>query len=371
MPSLRTLTRRELNRATLARQLLLTRHTLTPAEAVQQVGGLQAQVTAPPFIGLWTRLTALQRETVHAALHARTLVRVPYWRSTLHWVTAATYQQQYSTVQPALIKGLNSFHGRNIKGLDVAQVVATVRPFIAAQPRTMGAVRAFLLTHYPTTNGNALDYIARTYLPLVQVPTTSTWGYPSAATYTLAEQWLGQAVDPAPNIRALLGQYLAAFGPASIADLQTWSGMTKLREATAPFLGDLVRYRDEDGNELYDLPDQVLPSADTPAPARFVPEYDNLMISYQDRSRVLPAAYRPQIFLSAARVLATVLLDGYVAGTWKASETKNTAMLTITPFRPFSAAEQAALLPEGEALLRFIVPQASSYTLDFAALGSP
>jgi hypothetical protein len=350
----RVLTLRELNRVTLARQMVLQREHLPIIEAVERLSGLQSQIPNPPYIGLWTRLADFQRDTLTGQMQARQIVRVPYLRSTLHLITAADHQRFRAVIQPALTRGLNSFFGRKIKGLDVERLAQTIRPFLQEAPRTMGEIRTFLLQHEPEYDGDALAYAVRTILPLVQVPPGGTWGSGTLATYTTADNWLN-ATHPPADLRALLHRYLAAFGPASLMDFQTWTGITNLKDVLAPLTAELVAYQDEQGRELFDLPGLPLPDADTPAPVRFIPEYDNLLIAHADRTRVIADAHRPKVFLSAGRVLGTILVDGFVAGTWKLSKTRQSAELVISPFarlrRPCDE-----LLAEGGSLLRFAEP---------------
>lgn len=303
----------------LARQMLLQRESLPIAEAVERLGGLQSQIPNPPYIGLWTRLADFQRDALTGQMQARQIVRVPYLRSTLHLITAADHQRFRAVIQPALTLGLNSFFGRTIKGLDVERLTQAARPFLAEAPRTMGKLRAFLLALEPERDGDAMAYAVRTVLPLVQVPPGGMWGSGTLASYTTADNWLN-ATHPPADLRALLHRYLAAFGPASLMEFQTWTGITSLKDVLAPLTAELMAYRDEQGRELFDLPGMPLPDADTPTPVHFIPEYDNLLIAYADRTRVIADADRPKVFLSAARVLGTILVDGFVAGTWKPSK---------------------------------------------------
>ncbi len=351
----RVLTLRELNRAMLARQMLLQRESLPIAEAVERLGGLQSQIPNPPYIGLWTRLANFQRGALTQLMQNREIVRVPYLRSTLHLITAADHQRFRAVIQPALTRGLNSFFGRKIKGLDVERLAQAARPFLEEAPRTMGELRAFLLTLEPERDGDALAYAIRTVLPLVQVPPGGTWGSGTLAAYTTADNWLNET-HPTADLSALLHRYLAAFGPASLMDFQTWTGITNLKKTLAPLTAELVAYRDEQGRELFDLQGMPLPDADTPAPLRFIPEYDNLLIAHADRTRVIADADRPKVFLSAARVLGTILVDGFVSGTWKLSKTRKSSELIISPFAPLAASVHDELLAEGESLLRFAEP---------------
>jgi hypothetical protein len=220
------------------------------------------------------------------------------------------------------------------------------------------------LRSMPEHEGATLTSAARTFLPLVQVPPGGTWGSSSRAAYTTAESVLGPL--DLPDMGALLHAYLAAYGPASIMDFQFWTGLTNLKNVIKPLTKYLVRYEDENGKELLDLPDKPLADENTPAPVRFMPEYDNLVIAHKDRTRILADEDYKKVFLSAARVLSTVLVDGFVAGTWTIQREKKAATLTISPFRPFDEATCKALTEEGERLVRFIEDEAETVTVTFA-----
>jgi Winged helix DNA-binding domain len=351
----RVLTERELNRATLARQMLLTRENIPIIDSIERLGGLQSQIPNPPYIGLWTRLEGFQRNDLTQLMVDRQIVRAAYLRSTLHLITAADHHRFRAVIQPALTRGLNAFFGQKVKGLDVNRLVQAIRLFLEETPRTMGEIRTFLTEIEPERDGDALAYAVRTYLPLVQVPPGGTWGSGTLAAYTTADRWLLRFQSPA-DLRALLHRYLLAFGPASLMDFQTWTGITNLKSVLVPMTKELVKYRDEQGRELFDLSEMPLLDADTPAPVRFIPEYDNLLLAHADRTRVIADDDRPQVFLSAGRVLGTVLVDGFVRGTWKLSKTRQSAELSITLLGAMAASVQDELMAEGENLLRFVEP---------------
>jgi hypothetical protein len=359
------LTRRQLNRALLARQMLLERQDMAVPEAVERLVGLQAQIPNPPYIGLWTRLRQFERDDLTRLMGERQIVRAAMMRSTLHLVTAADHHRFRATIQPALVRALAAFFGKRANGLDAEKLVQAVRPYLEEAPRTTGQLRALLLEVEPERDADAMAYLLRTYLPLIQVPPGGTWGTGSSATYVTAESWLGQP-DGEADPPTLFRRYLAAFGPASVADFQTWSGLTKLKDAFKNLKSDLRLYHDETGRELVDLTEAPLPDEDTPAPVRFIPEYDNLLLAHADRTRIITDEYRARVFLSAGRVRSTFLVDGFVAGAWKAVRVKNTAALIIEPFVPLSMQEQEALTREGECLIRFIEDDAQNYEIRFA-----
>lgn len=360
-----TLTQRQLNRALLARQLLLDRADLSVVETVEHVIGLQSQVSNPPYMGLWTRLRQFQRDDLTTLIATQQIVRAAMMRSTLHLMTAGAHRRMRSTLQPALSRALRAFYGKRAQGLDIDKLVNAARPFLEETPRTTGELRAFLLELEPDRDGEAMAYAVRNHLPLIQVMPGGTWGSGSGAAYTTAESVLG-APEP-ENLRLLLHRYLAAFGPASVMDFQAWSGMVKLQGLVAPLKADLIVYADEQGRELLDLPDSPLPDKDTSAPIRYIPAFDNLILSHADRTRIISDSAYKKVFLSAGRVQPTILLDGFVAGRWKSERQKTAATLTVEPFRTLSKSEQDALAEEGDKLLRFIEADAASFSVVFGA----
>ena len=228
----RPLTLRELNRATLARQLLLGREELAASAAIERLAGLQAQVPNPPYIGLWTRLTAFRRDDLTRLLEQRAVVRATLLRSTLHLFTARDYLLLRPALQPALTRALGAFFGKRAKGLDIDRLVTAARAAVEEAPRTFTELRPLLSRIYPDRDPEALAYAVRTHLPLVQVPPGGTWGSGGSPAHALAESWLGGSLAaPEESLRALLRRYLAAFGPATVQDFQAWSGLTGMKGA--------------------------------------------------------------------------------------------------------------------------------------------
>ena len=363
----RTLTLRELNRATLARQMLLDREKLPVLDAVERLVGLQAQLPGPPFVGLWARLQGFRRDDLKRLMSERLVVRATLMRATLHLMTAVDYLLLRPALQPALARSLQGIAGRRMQGLDVEELVATVRAFFAHEPRAFAELREVLSDLLPDRDPSALAYAVRTHLPLVQVPSAnSTWGYSGRTPFTPAESWLGRPLAASQDPRRLFFRYLAAFGPAGVMDFQAWSGLTRTKGAIEALKPELRSFRDEKGNELLDLPDAPRPPGDVPASARFVPDYDNLILSHSDRTRVISDEYRPRIFLSAARVRATFLVDGFVRGAWKIEKSRRAATLVIEPFEPLADEDRDALTGEGERLLRFVADGAETVEVRFA-----
>jgi winged helix DNA-binding protein len=362
----RVLSRRELNRATLARQLLLERATLPAATALERLVGLQAQQPRSPFVGLWSRLADFERDALRQLIAERGVVKATAMRATLHLLTADDYLRWRATLQPVLTSAQQAIARQRGAAPDVPALVAAARRYLSEAPRTFAEISKRLTELQPDGDPGAMRYAVRTHLPLVQVPIERDWSYPGNPRFTLADDWLGRPIPTDDRLPELIHRYLTAFGPASVADLQTWSGLGKLKPAVEALRPDLALYRDERRRELFDLPDQPLPEADQPAPVRFLPEYDNLLLSHQDRTRVVAQADRGKVYLPGLRVAATFLIDGFVAGTWTVERTRQTATLTLTPFEPLAPPDRAALEAEGAQLLRFVEPEAQTFDLRFA-----
>ena len=359
-----TLSPRQLNRTLLTRQLLMERADSSPLAAITHLVGMQSQIPNPPYIGLWTRLTQFAKADLTALLDSRQVVRAPWHRSTLHLVAADDHQRFQAVVQPALARGLRSFFGKRAKGLDIDKLVEIAAPFLVREQPAIGALRDELQRHYPREDKQAMAYAVRSCLPLVQVPPSGAWGVGTRATYTTAADWLGQAYPS--DLESLLRRYLAAFGPATVMDFQTFCGMTSLKSKLTPGLKTLRAYRGEDGAQLFDLPDMELADPETSAPIRFLPEYDNILIAHKNRTRVLPEAHRKKVFVSAGRVLGSVLTDGFVGAIWKTRRDRSSAVMAITLFEKVNSNTRDRIADEGMRLLRFIDEDATEYSIEFA-----
>jgi hypothetical protein len=293
------------------------------------------------------------------------VIKATLMRSTLHLVTRDDYLRLRATLQPVLTAAWEAIF-KELKGnFDVAKLVKVARPFIAEQTRTFAEITAMLREAMPGYEAGALRYGVRTHLPLVQVPVQKQWSYPGNPQFALAEAWLGQPIPQEADLPMLVRRYLAAFGPCRVTDMQTWSGLGKLKELFEQMRPELVTYRDEQGVELFDLPDGELPSPEIPAPERFLPEFDNILLSHANRTRIVADEFRKKVYLPGLRVAATFLVDGFVAGVWKSEKSKGVATLTLEPLTKLNKASRNTLSEEGETLLRFVEPEAKQFEVRF------
>jgi len=344
---------RDLNRATLARQGLLSRERLGVAEAVERFGGLQAQEPKPPFLALWSRVEGFSADDLRGALSASDVVRAMMMRATLHTVSRADFVALRPVLQPVMDAAMKSVLKGRDEGYEAEAVVRAATALVKKEPMTFGDLRRALAERFPDANDRALGYTVRTQLPLVMEPTEDRWGFPRDARF-----------GPAPRVgrggvEALVRRHLGAFGPATAADVQAWSGLRGLKDVMAGM--DLETL----GGGLYDLPDAPRPGGDAEAPARFLPEFDSLLLAHADRTRIVADEHRAGLVTKNLRVRAVFLWDGFAAGTWTVKATKREATLTVTPFARLPRGAKAALTEEGERLLRFAEPDCASVAVAF------
>ncbi|MDP9364386.1 MAG: winged helix DNA-binding domain-containing protein [Chloroflexota bacterium] len=346
--------RRALNRALLARQGLLARWDVGPIEAMEQLVGLQAQAPNPPYVGLWTRLEGFRPAELGRLLTEREVVRVPLMRATIHLVSARDCLALRPVVQSVLERTFAaSAVRRELLGADLAAILATARALLAELPRTAADLGGLLGERWPTYDARALGQAVTFLEPLIQVPPRGVWGAGGPAAWTTVETWLGRPVAEDASVEELVRRYLGAFGPATVADGQTWSGLTRLRDTVERLRPELLVFQDERGRELFDLPDAPRPDPETPAPVRFLPEFDNLILSHADRSRVIAEEHRRRIASRNGMVPGTFLVDGFVRGTWAIARDRRSATLVVTAFEALAAGDREALMEEGERLLAF------------------
>jgi hypothetical protein len=342
-------TTRALNRAYLERQMLLRRHDIGVAAAVQRLVGMQAQVPLAPYVGLWSRLDGFEAEQLSRLVEERELVRGTLMRATVHLVTARDFAGLRAVLQDVMERRFQaSPFAPRIDGVDRAELLATGRALVESEPLGTKGLADALGPRWPDADPESLAYAIRFLLPLVQVTPRGLWPQrPGAgrAKVTTIERWTGEALPAEPPAAETIERYLAAYGPATVQDIAAWSGMSGVRAIVEGM--SLRRLEDDRGRELLDVADGPLPDPDTPAPPRFLPEYDNLLLSHKDRSRVIPEALRTTVRDSLTAPM--FLVDGFVRGTWRISGGR----LDLQPFTPLSRAEQRAVAAEGERLLEF------------------
>jgi hypothetical protein len=362
---------RALNRATLTRQLLLGRAELPAGDAIERLVGMQAQVPIDPYVGLWTRLVGFRPEELADLITERRAVRASLMRSTIHLVTARDMRKLRPLMEPVIARMFwtGSPFGRAIKGVDVDALVAMVRELIEERPRTRAELRPLLAERWPDHDSDAMSAIGY-LLPVIQIPPRGVWGQSGHATWTTAESWLGRPLDTSPSIDDLVRRYFAGYGPAAIMDIQAWCGLTKLREVVERLRPRLRVFRDEQDRELFDLPDAARPDPDTPAPTRFLPEYDNALLGYKDRTRMIVEESRRQLDSDILGNFSTFLVDGRIGGRWKFTRERDTAMLAVEPVVRLTKSEAADVVDEGDRLLAFLSPDVDSRDVRLARPGA-
>ncbi|HEV2784267.1 MAG TPA: winged helix DNA-binding domain-containing protein [Actinophytocola sp.] len=346
---------RQLNRATLARQLLLERASQPVTQVIEHLVGMQAQAPNAAYVGLWSRLVDFEPAELARLLIERRVVRTTLMRATIHLVTARGCVSLRPVVQPALERAFagSPFAG-NVADVDLDELLATGRKLLAERPRTRAELSPLLHERWPDRDADSLVYAVTYRAPLVQVPPRGVWGSSGPAAWAPVETWLDAPVGTDPTPDDVVLRYLAAFGPASVMDVQAWSGLTRLRPVVERLRPRLRVFTDERGRELFDLPEAPRPDADTPAPPRFLPEYDNVLLSHADRSRVIVDKRPVVLFPGNGAAMGNLLVDGFYRATWKITRAGDTATLTVDPFVKLSTKDIAEVSAEGERLLAFV-----------------
>lgn len=349
-----TLGPRALNRALLARQHLLARTRMPALRMVEHLVGLQGQIPLAPYVGLWTRLADFDPEELAGALTDRSAVRIAAMRSTVFLLSARDALTLRPLTQPVSERGPygKGVWQKALAGLERADVAARGRELLEERPLTNTELGAALAERFPGYDPATLALTVRNILPLVQVPPRGLWGRAGQARSTTLEHWTGAPLDPRPDIDAVVLRYLAAFGPASAADAQEWCGLTRLGPVLERLRPGLAVFRDAvSGRELFDLPEAPRPDPETPAPVRFLPDYDNLLLGHADRGRVMDERARALISEREAGMRG-FLVDGMLAGTWRL-ERPGGPLLRVIPFAPLAADAREELLAEAERLAAF------------------
>ena len=352
---------RALNRALLARQMLLARRRLPVTDALEALVGMQAQEPQAPYIGLWSRLDGFEPGELSELITSGEAARGSLFRATLHLVTPRDWASLRPLCTPMLERSFGSSpFSKALTEIDLGEVVLLGRKLVAERPRTRAELGRLLAKRFPG-DATALAH-AVTYLePLVQVPPRGVWRRGGQARWTTDEAWLVRLPAPCLSLEDLILRYLRAFGPATIQDIRAWSGLTQLRVVIDALRGRLATFQDEQGRELFDLLDGPLPHPEMSVPVRFLPPFDNAILSHADRARIVAPEDRRRV--SADRLMRTILIDGFVAGSWRLGGDA----LRVTPFRPLNVAERHAVQEEGLRLLGFLAPDVSPREIQIAA----
>ncbi|HYV01581.1 MAG TPA: winged helix DNA-binding domain-containing protein [Actinomycetota bacterium] len=343
-----------LNRALLERQMLLRRRRLGALEAVERLVALQAQVPRDPYVALWSRLDPFRPEALSEAIADRRAVRMTLLRATLHLVTAPDALALRPLFQPVVERMFFSQRAfrRAAEGVDLDEVVALFRELLEERPGTRADLARAVAERWPDRDASSLGY-AMYFLPTVQITPRGLWGKSGRAAVTTLERWLGSGpLGRGAAPQELVTRYLAVFGPATPADFSSWSGLAGVREVFEDLRPRLRTFRDEQGRELFDLPRAPLPDPETPAPVRFLPEYDNALLGHADRSRIIPEGTPQWTDVG----WGTVLVDGFMAARWKLDREKAEATLRVEPFHRLSRAEGVEVTEEGVRLVEFLEP---------------
>lgn len=383
------LTTRGLGRALLARQHLLARAPGSAVDAVTHLVALQSQNPSSAYLALHARLAGFAHADLAEAMLDRRVGRLALLRDTVHLVTAADALGLWPLFAPMLRRRLLSSQtaAPTLRQVDLDDLRRAALDALADEPLTAGQLGDRLAATWPGLDPRSLAMGARGVLPLVQVTPRGVWGRSLTTTWTTAEAWFGapaEAADADAALDGLVRRYLAAYGPATVADLQQWCGLTRLGtgvDRVRPQLVEVV-HEDADGRTrvLLDLPDAPRPPQDAPAPVRLLPDFENLLLGHDDRTRVIPPEARPALASRNGMPPGTVLVDGTVGGTWVLRRERlprpagtrgrrELARLTVTPLRRWSRAERAAVVQEAESLARFAADDAAEHAVEVADTG--
>lgn len=274
---------------------------------------MQAQLPTSPYVGLWSRVEGFDPTELSTLITDRDVVRIALMRSTIHLASARDCLELRPLLQPTIDRGFKGAWGKRAAGLDEREVAAEGRRILTEHPLAAAPLGRLLQERWPDFPPDVLANVVRTLVPLVQVPPRGVWGASGPSAHVPADVWLGKPLAKKPSVDRLVLRYLGAFGPAGVQDAQTWSGLTKLGEVFERLAPQVQQFRDEDGRTLFDLPDAPRPGADADAPPRFLPEFDNVLLSHVDRSHVVADEHRA-LFMANNFVIGTVLIDGFVDG---------------------------------------------------------
>jgi hypothetical protein len=344
------LSRRALNRALLQRQHLLERTDQAPLDVIRQLVALQAQEPNWPYLGLWSRIRGFTHTDLTALLADGRVVRSSLLRSTQHIAAADDFRRLRPLLQPVLDRTAHApYFRRNRDRLPIETLLDDGRALLDAGPLARKDLARALAARHPGRDGRILAGEVELRTPLVHDADTASWGSWGNRSSITVTAVAVDAIEPAA-IHELIRRYLAAFGPATVADVQAWSGLTRLNQVVAVMGSELRRYTGPDGQTLLDLPDAQLPDPHLPAPVRLLPAYDNALLGHADRTRIISDEDRKQVMPGRALVRPTILVDGFVHGTWSFTGDD----IRLAPFHPITAAERDAVEDEANRLLPFL-----------------
>jgi hypothetical protein len=361
----RVLTARDLNRALLARQLLLERSALSVPRALERIGGIQAQYAPSSYVRLWTNLRRFEMADLDRLLEQRKVVQGTLMRSTIHLVSAADYWPIAEGIGPSRQEWWHRTFGKEFSRAEIDRIAAKLDKQLAGRVWPRKELDERMRSHSTTVWSGA-------WVALIRVPPSGTWKRRRADLFQRAAEWIGpSSADEAAGLELLLRRYLGAFGPARLADAANWAGVDTSKMKAAAERMTLRRFRDEEGRELLDLPRAPLPDASTPAPIRLLPTWDATLLTNCRRARILPEEYRPLVFsIKVPHSVGTILVDGSVAGSWRVEAAARRAVLRYTPFERIPAAAERELRDEAAGLVRFVEPEASSHEVIRANLSA-
>jgi Winged helix DNA-binding domain len=358
----RVLTTADLNRALLARQLLLERSKLPLNKALERVAGIQAQYAPSSYIGLWSRLEGFSLADLTRALERRRAVQGTLLRSTIHLVSAGDYWAFALGSRAARQASWLRFDKKRLANAEMKAAAKEVRAALTGRVAHRDELLELARRRYPERPAHLWNGLGA-WVELVRAPPSGTWERRRADLYALAEDWLGPPeVTPEKGIALLLRRYLGGFGPARLADAANWAGLAVGDLEPAAERLRLRRLHDEEGRDLLDLPRAPLPGGSTRAPVRFLPIWDSTLLVHARATQVLPEDFRPLVFATKTpQSTPTFLVDGAVAGKWKVERSAKKATLVLEPFEKLPAGAKQGLRDEAERLVRFHEPEAESH----------
>ncbi|MET7767642.1 winged helix DNA-binding domain-containing protein [Nocardia sp. NPDC005366] len=353
---------RELNRTLLVRQMLAERVDISPFELVRHVVAVQGQEPNWPYVGLWSRLAGFTHEDLASLLRDRKLVRSTMIRRTVHLATAEDFRWLRPTVRPIVDAALRSPYFRDeIDGIDLDELAAAGRALLTGKILSRAEFGKLLGEKFPNRLPRRLAESVELMVPMAHGPETGEWGRwrNRYVTLSLADEWIGAPMGPAPDPRQLILRYLAAYGPATVADMQAWAGVTRLAEVIDDMRDRLRVFTDDKHKVLFDLPGAPLADPDLPVPVRFLPAFDNALLGHKDRRRMISEQDRRRVAKEASAGVPMYLVDGFVHGRWGLDG----STIRVIPWHPLTPADEEALRAEAERLLSFVAPGADAKVL--------